>query len=44
MSAIMLPRIPFSFLLLTAGALGFPMYDMAPPMYVRDPFGMFNHT
>lgn len=32
MSFIILPRFPLSFLLLTAGALGFPMYDTAPPI------------
>ncbi|KAG2150906.1 aspartic peptidase domain-containing protein [Suillus clintonianus] len=42
----MLPHLPLSFLFLTAGASGFPMYDMVlyPPMYVRDPFGTFNET
>ncbi|KAG1767037.1 acid protease [Suillus placidus] len=42
----MLPCLPLSFLFLTAGVLGSPMYDMVlyPPMYVRDPFAMFNHT
>ncbi|KAG2153789.1 acid protease [Suillus bovinus] len=42
----MLPHFPVSFLFLTAGVLGSPMYDMMiyPPMYVRDTFGTFNHT
>jgi len=42
----MLPHLPLSFLFLTAGTLGSPMYDMVfyPPMYVRDPSGTFNYT
>lgn len=42
----MLPRFPLSFLFPTIGVLGSPVYDMMfyPPMYMRDPFGTFNHT
>jgi hypothetical protein len=42
----MLPRLSLSFLSVTAGVLGSPMYDMVlyPPMYARGPFGTFNQT